>query len=352
MKKLTSLLLLMSLWVAVAVAQPIPDRDYVRVGEVLFRTPCTVSYVLTNKDSKACRITRLQPSCGCVQSRVSSYRIPAGGNVTVYLTYDARSLGVFNKEVAVYFEGHEKPLWLTMEGRVVKEPFQVDCDYPVDMGQVRLSTDHVEYDYVNEGEHPVAQIEVANMERSNFTPQLMHLPPYLKAEFLPETLRGGKRGVILLTLDSSQLLDKGLFQTSVYLQRYPNDLVSQDNEIRVSAVLCPPVSDLTPEQLAQAPVMKLSQDEIVLINTGKKKLKGELEIANTGPSPLHITRFQVFNPAIEAVLKGAELQPGTSTKLKVTVTPSLLTKSKADPRLLLITDDPQHAVQIINITLK
>lgn len=352
MNKLSSLLLLMSLWVAPAVPQPIPDRDYVCVGEVLFRTPCTASYVLTNKDSKACRIARIQPSCGCVQSRVSSFRIPAGGSATVYLTYDARMLGVFYKEVAVYFEGQEKPLWLTMEGRVVKEPMQVDCDFPVDMGQVRLSTDHVEYDNVNEGERPVAQIDVTNMERSNFTPQLMHLPPYLKAEFLPETLRGGQRGVILLTLDSSQLPDKGLFQTSVYLQRYPNDLVSRDNEIRVSAVLCPSVRNLTPEELAEAPSMRLSQDEIVLVNTGKKKLKGELEIANDGSTPLHITRFQVFNPAVQAVLKDSELQPGTSAKLKVTVTPSLLAKSKAEPRLLLITDDPRHTVQIINITLK
>lgn len=352
MNKLPSLLLLMSLWAAAAVAQPIPDRDYVRVGEVLFRTPCTASYVLTNKDSKACHITRIQPSCGCVQSRVSSYRIPAGGTATVDLTYDARLLGGFYKEVAVYFEGREQPLWLTMEGRVVKEPLQVDCDYPVDMGNIRLSTDHVEYDYVNEGERPVAQIEVANMERSNFTPQLMHLPPYLKAVCLPETLRGGQRGVILLTLDSNQLPDKGLFQTSVYLQRYPNDLVSRDNEIRISAVLCPSVSNLTPEQLAHAPAMRLSTDDIVLVNTGKKKLKGEMEIANAGPTPLHITRFQVFNPAVEAVLKESEVQPGTSTKLKVTVTPSLLTKSKAEPRLLLITDDPRRTVQIINITLK
>ncbi len=352
MKNLSSLLLLVSLWAATAVAQPVPDRDFVRVGEVQFRRPCTASFVLTNKESKPCRIERIEPSCGCVQSRVSSYRIPAGGSATIYLTYDARLLGVFYKEVAVYFEGRPEPLWLTMEGRVVKEPMQVDCDLPVDMGNVRLSTDNVEFDYVGVGERPVAQIEVVNMERSNYKPQLMQLPPYLKADFVPEILRGGQRGVILLTLDSSQFSDHGLFQTSVYLSRYPNDLAGKDNEIRVSAVLCPSVRGLTAEQLAQAPVMRLSQESVTLVNTGKKKLKGEIEITNDGQSPLHFSRFQVFNPGVEAVLDDSELLPGKSMKLKFTVKPALVKTSKADPRILLITDDPRRPVKIINISLK
>lgn len=352
MKNLSSLLLLVSLWAVSAVAQPIPDRNFVRVGEVQFRRPCTASFTLTNKESKACRIERIEASCGCVQSRVSSYRIPAGGSATVYLTYDARLLGVFYKEVAVYFEGHPEPLWLTMEGRVVTEPLQVECDFPVDMGNVRLSADNVEFDYVGAGERPVVRIEVTNMERSNYKPQLMQLPPYLKVDFVPEILRGGQRGAILLTLDSSLLSDYGLFQTSVYLSRYPNDLAGKDNEIRVSAVLCPSVRDLTAEQLAQAPVMRLSQENISLINTGKKKLKGEVEITNDGQSPLHINRFQVFNPGVQGVLDNAELQPGKSMKLKFTVQPAVVKTSKAEPRLLLISDDPRHPVQIINISLK
>lgn len=352
MNRLSLLFLLMSLWVVTAVAQPVPDRDYVRVGEVQFRKPCTASFTLTNKESKPCHIERIEPSCGCVQSRVSSYHIPAKGTGVIYLTYDARLLGVFRKEVAVYFEGRQEPLWLTMEGRVVEEPLQVDCDLPVDMGNVRLSTDNVEFDYVSAGERPVAQITVTNMERSNYTPRLMHLPPYLKSDFLPDVLRGGQRGVILLTLDSSQLPDYGLFQTSVYLSRYPNDLAGKDNEIRVSAVLCPSASNLSDEQLALAPVMRLSQESVVLVNTGKKKLKGEVEITNVGQSTLHFNRFQVFNPGVQGVLGSSELLPGKSMKLKVTVKPDILKTSKAEPRLMLITDDPRHPVQIINISLK
>lgn len=352
MIKFSSLLLLVSLWAASAAAQPVPDRDYVRVGEVLFRKPCTASFTLTNKDSKACRIERIVPSCGCVQSRVSSYRIPAKGTANVYLTYDARLLGVFYKEVAVYFEGRPEPLWLTMEGRVVQDSLPVECNLPVDMGNVRLSTDHVEYDYVAAADHPVAQINLTNMERSNYTPKLMQLPPYLKADYLPEILRGGQKGAILLTLDTGQLPDYGLFQTSIYLSRYPKDLASKDNEIRVSAVVCPSVRGLTAEQLAEAPVMRLSQESVTLANTGKKKLKGEIEITNVGRSPLNFKRFQVFNPGVQAVLGGSELLPGKSMKLKFTVQPDLLKESKAEPRLLLITDDPRRPVQIINITLK
>ena len=39
-------------------------------------------------------------------------------------------------------------------------------------------------------------------------------------------------------------------------------------------------------------------------------------------------------------------------KLKFTVKPALVKTSKAEPRLLLISDDPRRPVQIIKISLK
>ena len=48
----------------------------------------------------------------------------------------------------------------------------------------------------------------------------------------------------------------------------------------------------------------------------------------------------------------SELLPGKSMKLKFTVKPALVKTSKADPRILLITDDPRRPVKIINISLK
>ena len=46
------------------------------------------------------------------------------------------------------------------------------------------------------------------------------------------------------------------------------------------------------------------------------------------------------------------LKRGKSTKLKVTVLARYLKKSKSRPRVLLITDDPKHSKEVINIKVQ
>ena len=334
-------------------AFPVVDQEIRHVGEVLWQEPCTAQFTLTNKDKTPMRIVSLRASCGCLQAKASAEVIPSGGSATVTLTYDARQMGTFRKEVAVYIQGEKTPLWLAMEGRVVRERFTVDTDLPVDMGNVRLSTGSIEFEQVNRGDRPVAEIEIVNAERGNYKPSLMHLPSYLTAEYVPEVLRGGERGIIRLTLDSELLPDYGLNQTSIYLSRYPGERVSDDNELPVSAVMLPSFSHLSGSQRSRAPRMQLSEENVVMEGIDlKKKLKAVVVISNVGESPLSIKQLQVSHRSVGVALANRTIAPGSSTKLKITLTPSMLKTSKVRPRILLISDDPAHAAQIINIIPK
>jgi hypothetical protein len=53
-------------------------------------------------------------------------------------------------------------------------------------------------------------------------------------------------------------------------------------------------------------------------------------------------------------LKTRRLEPGASTKMKVTVTGRLLAKSKGSMRILMITNDPEQPKSVIHVkaTLK
>ena len=128
------------------------------------------------------------------------------------------------------------------------------------------------------------------------------------------------------------------------------DKVSEENEIVVSAVLLPDFSQLTAEQLAQAPELTLSAQELDMGSMGdKRKLTRKIVVTNTGKSTLNIRQVQVFNRALSVSLGNRSLAPGKSTKLKVTVNARLLKKAKARPRVLLISDDPKNAKAIINV---
>ena len=182
----------------------------------------------------------------------------------------------------------------------------------------------------------------------------MHLPPYLQTEVKPNVLQKGEKGVITVTLDSERLTDFGLTQASVYLARFSGDKVGDENEIPVSAILLPDFSGMTEAEKANAPVVNLSTKDIDMsaVLAKKSKARQDIIITNTGRSPLRISKLQVFHPAVGVSLKKSVLQPGESTRLRVTVVKKNIGKKRRHLRLLMITNDPMQSKVEINIKAK
>ena len=62
-----------------------------------------------------------------------------------------------------------------------------------------------------------------------------------------------------------------------------------------------------------------------------------------------ISKLQVFHPAVGVSLKKGVLQPGESTRLRVTVEKKNIGKKRRHLRLLMITNDPVQPKVEINI---
>ena len=218
-------------------------------------------------------------------------------------------------------------------------------------GAIRLNQDEINFDAVNKGDKPTIELMVANTSNKGYSPVLMHLPPYLSAEAIPEKLGRGKAGKIIVTLDTEKLPKVGITRASVYLSRFPGDKVGSENEIPVSVSLLPDFSNLTEQQKNNPPEVSLSahQLEFVALKPTQKKSQN-IVITNTGRSDLQIQDMQVFSIALAVKLKKRTLKPGESTKLKVTVLAENLPRVKGTPRILMITNDPQHPM--INIRIK
>lgn len=329
------------------------ERDVANLGEVIFQLPKTVTFAVKNTGDEDLMISHVTPSCGCTAADWPRTPIAPGASGEITAVYDASLLGVFQKELEVYTNASEEPFYLILQGRVVAQATDYAGSFPVDMGTVRMSTNVVEFDEVNKGDRPIAELQIVNLSRKSYTPQLMHLPPYLSAQYFPETLAGGRIGKIVLTLDSKLLMRMGLTQTSLYLARYMGEKVSDENEISVSAVLLPDFSRLTTAQLEQAPSMKLSTDSVNLgALNGKRKVSGVVTITNEGKTPLTIRSVQVFNKALNVNMGNSKVAPGKSVKLKVTVVGKYLGKDKNRPRVLLISDDPKHPKAILTVHVR
>lgn len=329
------------------------ENEIINVGEVQYQQPKTATFRLTNRGSKPLVILDIHASCGCTKVTWPDSPVAPGDKADIAVTYDARMLGSFQKELEVYTSASDTPLYLTLQGRVV-DTFSADVhdDFPVDLGTVRLSTNVVEFDDVNSGDAPEATLQVLNTSKSPYKPELMHLPPYLTARYLPERLAGGRVGRIVLRLDSEKLKSHGLTQTTVYLARRMGDKVGGDNEIAISALLLPPFAHLSPQQIQTAPHIHLSADSVDFSAlAGKKKLTHTLTVSNTGQRPLTVSRLQVYGKALSVSLSDRVIQPGQQARLKITATSAYLSRQKHTPRVLIICDDPQQPKTILHAIL-
>ena len=327
-------------------------KSTVNAGRTGFQQPITATFELQNKSKRKLVIESVKPDCGCTAVEYPK-EVGANDKFTIKMTYDARMLGHFQKMAAVRSNGSEKPVYLTMKGIVLTEMVDYTGKYPLAMGDLLLDKNDLEYDDVNKGDHPVQEIHIFNNSEETMTPNVMHLPPYLTALVTPEQLEAGKAGTIAITLNSEKLSDFGLKQTSVYIAKKLGEKVSQDNEVPVSAILLPDLTDYDNVSKALAPQLQMSATDIDFTDFGgKSKKKAEITLVNTGKTTLEIRSMRMFTPGLKLTLSSTTLEPSQTATMKITGIADELQKVRTKPRILMITNDPDHTKVIININTK
>ena len=328
-------------------------KAQVNVGKTGFQMPVTATFELKNISNRHLTVTNMMTDCGCTKVEYPKKSVGAGAVFTVSMTYDAKLLGHFIKQAAVYVRGQQQPVWLTMEGVVVEEWKDYSKLYPHTFGNILADIDNAEFDDVNKGEHPEMVINIINNGGETVTPNMLHLPAYLTAIATPEQLRPGQTGKMVLTLNSQHLNDFGLTQTTVYLAEQLGDKVSSETEFPVSVVLLPDASLFEGRNKQYAPQLEYSADSVTLGMIGGKNVKkGVITLTNKGRLALNISSLQMFTKGMTVTLDKRELQPGESTKLKIAVNREQVLKARQRPRVLMITNDPEHSKLVIKVRVK
>ena len=330
------------------------QHEVVDCGQVVFRKPVTAEFVLKNDGHKPLVINNVLKSCGCTEVDYPKTGIAAGESFVIKAVYDAKQMGSFTKQVCLYTNADEEPFILSMRGKVVGSVVDFAGSYDEMLGVIKSDAQEVEFDDVNRGDRPVQRIHIFNPTDELLEPVVMHLPSYLHAFVSPSKVAPHHSAEISFVLDSKKLRDLGLNQTSVYLGERPGDKIAPEKEIVVSAVLLPGFDNMTPAKKALAPKMEMSTTDLNLGSfNGKKKLKGEILITNKGKSELDIRSMQMFTMGLQVNLKKSKILPGETVKMKVTAVAADLKKSRVrHPRILMITNDPDHAKVVVKINVQ
>ena len=322
-------------------------------GQVLFRKPVTVHFEITNQGKGAVTIKEVQTSCGCINVSYPKGMITENKPFVVTASYDAKQMGHFEKYIDVFTKGASLPFTLTIKGVVVEELKDYGGEYQFVMGKLKTDTREVFFDDILMGDNPVAEIHLLNTSSEMATPTVLNLPSYLKADISPSSIPPGRSAELRLTLATNKMEDYGLEQASVFLAFKAGERPSQDKEIHVTSIVLPSLGEVTDQQIAYLPKMKISSTTLDLGEfEGKKKKKGTLVIENLGRTNLEISKVQMFTEGLLIDLSSNVIQPGQTAKLKVTADQKVIKGVKRQPQILLITNDPKKQKVIIDINVK
>lgn len=327
-----------------------PIMPQVECGQLLFRTPATITLDLKNLGNSAVMIKSVDTGCGCAKAEFTAGSITPGNKGQIRLTLDCKQLGHFQRIIRVYDSASNEPAEITISGQVVTKVENFTGEYPHKLGVLLTDAEELEFEDINKGQRMSHEIHIMNPTGQNVQPTALRLPPYLKAEMRPEVLGPKQKGTMVFTLNSQQLRDYGLTQSVIYLAKDPSDKVSAEKEIAVSAVLLPPAIAKDDVSRPYAPKLRMSEKELNMPELQKKsKAKAEITITNDGRSNLEISKLQMFTSGLEVQLGKTKLEPGESTKMKVTGIAKELKKVRTRPRILMITNDPDNQKVVITI---
>lgn len=306
----------------------------------------------TNTGDEPLRIDKVSTSCGCAVADWPAYQIAPGKSGEIKVTYDAKLMGHFFRDMSVYCNAKPYMYSIALIGEVSNTKVDYTRTHPIKMGDLLLDTDELLFDDVEMGKTYTRTIGIVNMGDNPYEPLLMLMPSYLSMTCEPEVLKHRQQGEIHVTLDGSRLNGVGLTQTSVYLSRFKGDKISDDTEIDVSAFVLPDMTDITEDQLLNAPQIFVSATNWAPDLSGhKSRYSKTIEIGNAGKSNLTIERVQVSNRVLSVSLKKKEVQPGEFTKMKISLNVKHIKRHRT-ARVYLITNDPKHPKEVITVNLQ
>lgn len=315
------------------------------MGQILWKNATEATFEIKNAGSRRAHL-RIVPDCDCTGVSFDRKELSGGQTTRLTVTYNAKTLGHFAHQIAVYVGDQKKPTWLTVKGDVRTDVKDYSKAYPVDLGNVRIDKSTLEFTDVNRNTLSVQELHIVNTTRQQYTPAVMHLPPYLRAVAVPEVLGPEESGIIRFTLDPKKLSSDGLTQSTVYVSRYPGDKVCDTTAVDVSAIVLPRINaDLRGH-------LEISSRQLDFVSTGKKQQSETLILTNTGKDAVKITSLQMFTAGLQVTLSSRVIAPGEKAKLKISADVKKLKALRSRPRVLMITDDPQNQKVVITINVE
>ncbi|MBN1132788.1 MAG: DUF1573 domain-containing protein [Bacteroidales bacterium] len=320
------------------------EFDFGKINEE--KGKVTHSFDLVNTGGEVLMIQNVTASCGCTAPSWTKEPILPGGTGFVSVTYDPTGRpGAFRKYVMVYSNSNPGTVRLSISGEVIPKPRTIEDEYRYGMGPLRLKSNHLAFANIRNTGKSEKSMEVVNNSDEPITIEFIRIPLHIDIKAEPSTLKPKQKGLIVATYDAAAKNDYGFLIDRLNIS--VNGQSDRAYSMVISANIEEDFSGLSPEELANAPVVSIDNPEFKFgsLNQGER-VEHDFILKNSGKSDLIIRKVKASCGCTAVNPEKSVIGPGESIAIK-TVFNSAGKVGTQNKTVTIITNDPKNSKLIL-----
>jgi len=303
----------------------------------------TYNFEVKNVGDAPLVIQNITASCGCTTPDWTRSPIPPKGEGVITAIYDpANRPGIFNKTLMVYSNSKPEPVVLVIKGEVIPREKTLEELFIWPVGGVRFESNHLPFTKMSKNETRTRTMQVINNSKEPQKIEFEGMPDHLTLKVTPGVLNPGQKGVVEGTWDAAKDPRWGT-QTDMVRVRV-NGKVQENTFFVTSATLLEDFSNLSKEELAEAPIFRVDNSQIDLGQIQPGTLKDvEFRFTNGGKRDL-IIRYIRPTCGCTAIQQGGptNIKAGGSGTIRATFNAGTY-KGKVVKVIYVYTNDPENS---------
>ena len=331
-------------------------HDFGKINEADGRV--TTIFEFKNEGMVPLVLSNVRASCGCTTPKWTREPIEPGANGQITVTYNPNGRpGRFQKTITVTSNATEATTKLYIKGEVIPKPANPSTTYTVKMGELSLKKKAWNFGIMQKKEGSKAGvIEYANTTNEVITVALETEPgaTYLKAEATLQEIKPGETGKINFHLVPMECAIWGPIETQIYVIINGKRVHTNEFAITIKADIREDFSQMTVDELQQAPILEITSSNNNAINLGTfkagKKIYTKLNFSNAGINPLIIRRIISNDETITVAQQPkATIKKGKKVDINMIISTIGLDAGNYTRIITVITNDPKKSV--VKLTL-
>ena len=309
----------------------------------------TTTFKFKNTGTTPLILNEVRASCGCTTPKWTRDPVAPNGSGEITVTYDPKNRpGSFNKSITVGSNAENSSVVLIISGQVEQKEKTLAEKYPREIGSLRAETNHISFAQLKQNSVETKDLELINDTDKPVKVELQTVPSHLTVKVTPESIPAKGKGIMSVTYDAKLADTYGFASHRIYLSL--DGSKDYKNSVGVSATIEEDFSQLTPAQLASAPIVQFNTLDFDFGDMKQgDKIEYTFNLTNGGKSDLQIRNVRSSCGCTAVAPSKKVIAPGETVPIKVTFD-SRGKRGRQSKSITVITNDPKNPTSTLRIS--